>query len=238
MIMRAIPLLVALACLGSALVVQAQTQAPKAPDATESSAEKNGLKISISPTSNDKDDNVIVFRPRIPYINVVLQNTSAKPLNIFDEWNSFGAYNLTLKITKVDGKILDEPIIVARDKIPWFSNSASFETIDPGKDVTRSIHLYMALLGPMAPDEYLGPKVPGRDSRYFLIFHKHFPLPDKDSERHLTISAVFENKRPTSYLSMKDGHMADIEGETTPMWTGKIESPPTDYRIYWGSDTR
>ena len=223
--MRAIPLLVALACLvcvtGATVPVQA---IPKAPLAVKPLPEKNGLKVSISATyRGDNGDNTIELRPSAPHINVVLQNTSSKPINIFEEWNSWGYDNLTLKITKVDGKFLDKPLIVSKGVMAWSANFSSAETLSPGEVRVREARLQVPaqIFIPTAPLTTFDLNARGP-------FYWEFPFPPKDDSRQVTMSAVFANDDAVSDTGMKK----------KVVWTGEIASPPTDYRIYWGSDTR
>ncbi|BCM93695.1 hypothetical protein IAD21_05586 [Abditibacteriota bacterium] len=213
MIMRAFPLLFTLACLGCVACVQAQLPTdPPISKATKSSAQKigdemDGLKISISPTAKGNGGNAIKLLPKDPQINVVLQNTSSKPLNIFEEWNSWGAYNLTLKVTKIDGKVLQKPLIISNLQTAWLKNFDSVETIQPAKAITREVHLQV-------PTESLNPR---------RLYGK-FPFPKEGHSSQITMSAVFANDDPKS----------DTSREKKVVWTGKIASPPTNYRVYWG----
>lgn len=218
-----VPFLIALVCLGCASVAQAQTQAPKAPDTTEPVAEKGGLKISISVSSDDDHgDHAILLRPSDPHINVVLQNTSPKPINIFQERDLRAVYNLILKITKVDDKVLDRPLIVPMGMIPrrsWNGSVASIETLAPGETRVREVRLHVPaqIFDPAAPvtSSDLNPRSP---------FYERFPLPEKEGSRSVTMSAVFANDNSNGHTGV----------EKKSVWTGKIESAPTDYRVFWG----
>ncbi len=218
--MRASSLLCTLTFLGSALCLEPQVQAaPNTPETAESLPEKDGLKISISPTyKREEGRGGIGLEPSDPYIDIVLQNVSSKPLNIFEEWNSSGAYNLTLRITEVDGKTLDNPIIIHRSGLEWGGNVGSLRLIEPGEAVVREVRLHV-------PAQIFNPAAPKTDSDLKPHGYRYwqFPVPDKDRDRQIILSAVFAND-----LDHNEGG--------TKVWTGQIASPPTDYRVYWSSD--
>ncbi len=99
--------------LGTAVVQAAPVAKPvAAPVVAEPLAEKDGLKVSIGEAN-------LELRQGDPHISVVLQNSSSKPINVFQEWNSWGAYNLTLEITSVDGRVLDKPLVVTNGGMAW-----------------------------------------------------------------------------------------------------------------------
>ena len=194
-----------LALLG--LSVGAVNAAPvAAPVVAEPVAEKDGLKVSIGS---------IELRSNDPHINVVLQNTSAKPINLFSEGNSGGYNNLTLEITKVDGKVLDKPLIVARDYVPWRANMLSYQVIDPGEAIVREVRLQV-------PKQVLDPSAPATDSERTLRrdFYGNFPAPTQGSQRQITMRSVFANDDSNNYEGKKH-------------WTGRIASPLKDYTVFW-----
>ena len=151
-----------------------------------------------------------------PHINIVLQNFSDKPLSLYEEWNSWGAYNLHLEISAIDGKTLKNPLIISKGMMRWGANFPSSETLDAGGVAVREVrfHLPRQVFEPTAPltAEDLNPRGP---------FYLDFPFPTADNWRTLTMRAVFEN----------DNAKADTE----TVWTGKIASPWSQYRFYWGT---
>ncbi len=161
-------------------------------------AEKDGLKVSIGS---------IELRPNDPHINVVLQNTSAKPINLFSEGNSWGYNNLTFEITKVDGKVLDKPLIVARDYVPWRANMLSYQVIDPGEAIVREVRL----------------QVPETNGVIRRNFYGNFPFPSQGTQSQITMRAVFGNDDSNSYKGKKH-------------WTGRIASPFKSYNIFLGAN--
>ena len=220
MIMRAIPLLIAFACFYGASVAQAQTQNPKALETTEQVSEKDGLKVSISATYIQNDVRAIDLQQSNTHINVLLQNTSSKPINIYQVWNSWGYDNLRLKITKVDGKVLNTPLIVSKGPMDWSENFPSTDTIGPGEVIVREARLHI-------PTQIRNPASPSTDSDLIEQgpSYWHFPLPDMVSRRQVTMSAVFMNNEATGRRGEK-------------VWTGRIVSLPTNYQVFWGADPR
>jgi len=191
-------------CVGTAHAVPTT-----APLVAEPLPQKDGLKVSIGS---------IELRPSDPHIDVVLQNTSAQPINIFTEGNSWGFNNLTLEIRQVDGKVLTTPLLVARDYVPWRANAISFQTIEPGEAIVREVRLQVAQnsLNAMAP--IIGAGEPLRRG-----FYRNFPAPIKGSQSQITMRAVFGNSERITY-------------QAKTAWTGCIASPFKDYNVYWGAD--
>ena len=184
--------LLALLSLGAGA---AQAAPVAAPVVAEPLAEKDGLKVSIGS---------IELRPSDPHINVVLQNTSSKPIIIYDDWNSYGFWNLALEITSIDGKILDKPLFVQRTRhMAWSRNGPTTESISPGAAIVREVRLHL-------PDQKLRPH--GQ-------FYWDFPFPSESSFREVSMRAVFAND--------------DNQSGGGKVWTGRIASPWKDYKLYW-----
>lgn len=187
--------------------------AAQAAAVVEPLAEKDGLKVSIG-------ENNIELRRSDPHISVVLQNTSSKPMNVFQEWNSWGAYNLTLEVTSIDGKVLDNPLVVGKGGMIWKANIPSAETIAPGDVLVREVRLQVSkhLLDPSVPEtaDDLNPRGP---------FYWGFPVPKVDERRRVTMRAMFANDDPHSDTGM----------ERRVVWTGRIASPFKDYTVCWGA---
>lgn len=227
------------ACVQAAPVV--------APDAALP-AESSGLKISISPTfTSDNSDSSIALHHNDPHINVVLQNTSDKPIRVYQDWNSWGYYNLTLQITSVDGKKLDKPLNIGRGPGMWLANTASTDIIEAGQAMVREVRLNL-------PPEVFAPKPQfseqDTDAKSPLSFHSPnsrfsfsipkfglsfgansniyfgFPFPPPDNSRTLTVRALFSN----------DDAKGTGGKDTKQIWTGNIASPLKDYRVFWDAD--
>jgi len=198
-------------CLG----ISAAQAAPKVvPIVTEPLPEEDGLKVSIG-------ERIIELRPSDPHIVVVLQNSSSKPINVFEEWNSSGAFNLILEVIKVNGKTLDKPLIIRKGMMIWMANYPSAEQIAPGDVLVREVRLQVSkhFLDPSIPEtnEDINPRGP---------FYWAFPIPAKGVPRQITMRAVFGNNDPVSDTGMKK----------QTVWTGRIASPLKDYDVYWGAD--
>jgi len=184
--------------------------APKAaPVVVEPLPEKDGLKVSIGS---------IELRPSDPHINVVLQNTSDKPINIFNDGNSWGFNNLTLEVREVDGKVLTAPLLVARDYVPWRGNVLSFQTIESGEAIVREVRLQV-------PQNALDSTAPitGAGEPLRRGFYGNFPAPIRGSRSRITMRAVFGDSESITYEGKK-------------AWTGAIASPFKGYNVYWDAD--
>ena len=192
-----------------------------APDAALP-AESNGLKVSIAPTStNDNSDLSIALHRGDPHLNVVLQNTSDKPIRVYQDWNSWGYSNLTLQVTAIDGKTLDKPLKIERGPGIWFANIASTDVINAGETIVREVRLN---LPPEIFDATKPATVDNSVTRLRLYFG--FPFPPPDNFRTLTIRALFSN----------DDAKGDVGKNAKQVWTGQIASPLKDYRVYWDAD--
>jgi len=213
-----------LAILSSSLlfVQQAQAAPATAPVAAEPLPEKDGLKVSIVPTTEQGEVGMIDFKMPDPFIAVELRNSSDKPINVFDEWDSWGAYDLTLEIKEVDGKVLDKPLSVIKGPMMWLANFSSSEEIAPGKAVIRHVRL-------RTPLRMLSPSLPDRDQDLNPpqgpIYWK-FPVPLKGQTHAVTMRAVFANDDPISGIG---------RGKKT-VWTGRIASPWKKYTVSWATD--
>ncbi len=139
--------------------------------------EKDGLKVSISASREGEfGAGSIRLRGSDPHINVVLQNTSSKPIRVFEEGNSWGYSSLTLEITKVDDKVLDKPLIVSREQMVWLANPRSSEVIAPDEVLVREISLRSS------------------DTPFNQGGYKNFPLSLKGGSSRVTMRVVFTSK--------------------------------------------
>ncbi len=185
-------------------------------------AESNGLKISISPTFAGDELNLSISLHRSdPHLNIVLQNTSDKPIRVYQDWNSWGYFNLTLQITAVDGKALDKPLNIGRGPGVWFANVPTTDFIGAGQAVVREVHLNL-------PAEIFDSKKPASDKKSGVNWRRYFgfPFPPADNSRTLTMRAMFNN-------SDNKGTGGKDAGE---VWTGAVASPSESYRFFWGDD--
>jgi len=71
-----------------------------------------------------------------PALNVVIENTSATPQGVIDEWNSWGYFNLTLEYTFPNGV---RKSIVKKNDFAWTKNNLTFTTLQPGQCLVRDV---------------------------------------------------------------------------------------------------
>jgi len=86
--------------------------------------------LQIIPTeysSRISPDAAIVF-DYTTHFHVLLTNTSTAPINLFEEWNSFGYYGLSFDIKYPDGRTVH----LVKKPRGWDKNFPSTVTIEPG----------------------------------------------------------------------------------------------------------
>lgn len=177
-------------------------------------AELGGLKISIAPTFRRPDSSAIELHKGDPHINVVLQNVGDKPISLYEEWNSWGAFNLSLEISAIDGKPLEKPLVISKGMMVWLANLASTETLNVGAVAVREVRFHL-------PRQILDPTAPATNENMIAFgpFYADFPFPPANDSRTLTMRAVFRN----------------ADAKTKPVWSGQIASPLTQYRFFWNT---
>lgn len=206
----------ALGTAQAAPAVVAKTAEPLAEIAPLSA--QNGLKVSISATSQSGNQMpTIALHHGDPHINVVLQNTSSKPIQIFQEWNSWGYYNLILEISAIDSKTMGVPLRIGRGAGVWFANVPSSDIIGPGEAIVREARLWV-------PPETLTPTT--KPTNVFGPFFANFPLPTSTTPRQITMRAVFSNSN--------DRSGSGSSGYKGVVWTGRIASAFQTYIVRWG----
>jgi hypothetical protein len=191
------------------------TNPPLKEPATSSAQANNGLAVSISSlqsstvysgSKSQQPRTLSSFSPDDPHIDVVLQNISPQPISIHQEWNSWGYFNLSLEISKINGKPLPKPIIVKREGGQWTRNFAEAQTIVPGESIVREVHF---------------PPVNGKKLKAFIGgdgYYSHFPS-KPNSYVVYTMRAVYQDAQ------------SDRERDAPPAWTGKAASPLLDYVV-------
>ncbi len=175
--------------------------------------EENGLRISIPSYQRAwQNGNRISLGASNPTLPVVLQNMTTQPLFLPDEGNSWGNYCLTLQISKINDRVLPQPLVVQRTEGTWFANGMFAQVVDTQETTIRGMPLFL-------PEEVIkGSTIPIRqDRRGVNQFYYGFPFPNSSAPVRLTMRAVFSNPLP---------------GEV-PAWTGKIASPWKDYPVSW-----
>ena len=185
-----------LASLGLGVGV-AQAAPVAAPVVAEPLAEKDGLKVSIVPTSEKDGLGIIELKMPDPFISVELRNTSDRPINVLDKEHSWGANDVTIQITQVDGKALEKPLTVFKMPPVWVSGGGiSSEEIAPGQTLLRHVRLRtpLQMLDPTSRDTAQDLNPPQSP-----IYWK-FPVPLKEQTHRVTMRAVFSNDNPVSNL--------------------------------------
>jgi len=166
-----------------------------------------GLALAILPSefmpgadSKAPAQRVIRFHSRPRHFNVVLRNTSRRPLRLWGEENSWGFYNLRLEITGLDGKV-QKPISVERGQVGWGGNGPRFVVLPPGEMLVREIELALT-----AEDG----TITSTARSYY-----NFPFPADLTERQIQL-AVYYTVLPSD------------ASKTNGVWTGMIATPRTD----------
>ncbi len=196
---------------GTAVIQAAPVAKPVAvPVVAEPLAEKDGLRISIIPTFNTEDiKNCIELLPQEPHINIVLKNVSSHPINVWAEYTFKGFRNLTLEITRIDGEVLKQPLIISRSPLLGGS-STSIETLSPGEVLIREVRLRVP--HPLPAKHPL-------DIKSRELWYSNFPEPvTVNTYQMITMRAVFSNES------------AD-EGKTSNVWSGRIASDLKTYYV-------
>ena len=201
-------------------------QAAPAVNATEIvvPAESGGLKISIAPTERNEEERVIRLRRGVPQINVVLQNTSDKPMLIHGDSSLSGGFSLMLEVTALDGRVLDAPVQVKRTFMGIVGKLPQPDIIEAGGVLVREVQLNLPDKESDPTNQFGGKDVPIAGYRY-----SGFPFPPYPrlyGSRIVTMRAVFNSNEPK----------ADGRGAGKPVWTGAIASPTESYRVFWGAD--
>jgi hypothetical protein len=87
--------------------------------ATSIFAAEASLKIEVFPVAGTKE----------PQVTVKLTNVSAKPLRLFEDWNSWGYYLLRFQVVLKSGK----EIVLRRGSKVWTMNYAKTILVGPGE---------------------------------------------------------------------------------------------------------
>lgn len=209
------PLCVLALLLGIAVVQAAPVAEPvAAPVVAEPLVEKDGLKVSISAirpityNADDKKAYVLDFVDTYRYINVVLQNTSTKPIYVPGEGNSDGWNAITLEISKVNGIPVGPPVIVGRPYVPWRANALSLEAIAPGEALVRQVRF-------VVPDTQETTGVLGRS------LYRKFPRINENG--NITMRVVYSSDRKFE--------LPQSQGKRLSAWVGRIASTFQEYTV-------
>lgn len=94
--------------------------------------EKPIFKLNLTPWdyAKSRKDTAQIFlhNPETSHFNVLLSNISNDTFEIYDEWNSFGYFNLTFEIVYPDGKIVTS----CKHSSGWDFNGPTSSSIPPG----------------------------------------------------------------------------------------------------------
>jgi hypothetical protein len=166
-----------------------------------------GLEVSVfaseAQTVGGRSVGRVLAAVYAPRLSVLLRNVSGRPLSVWEEWNSYGFYNLSLEILAVDGKPLAEPVVVRRDGAGWSMNGPSTSVLPPGEALVRDVPLRILPTNRSEPPNvwaYVG--WPDRKNaisqtvRLRAVFH----IPDDDSTRAQRVWTGTARSEPRDFL--------------------------------------
>ena len=79
----------------------------------------------------------INIRREQSHFHVVVTNTSAKPLRLWETWNSWGYYNLSFEVADAEGKVL---YAIRKKPRSWTVNSPSWVELAPGEHFVMDVY--------------------------------------------------------------------------------------------------
>jgi hypothetical protein len=162
--MRTRTLIPAAGLLALAVVVAAAalTAGPSAAPAAAADALGPGLKIRIAVPQRDA---VVARDDGRSHFHVVIENVSAAPQKVIDEWNSWGYFNLRFEYVTGGGerKVMEK---LGRD---WSKNFLTTTTLEPGEVTVWDVYLDDAVW-------------------------TNLPLAEQDRELKVRIRAIFQQK--------------------------------------------
>lgn len=187
------------------------------------------LAVSIALRSNmdGETKRVIDLRSKDPILDVVIQNVSNQPQEIWEEGVPDGRWGLSFEITAIDGITLPKARVVQRGGRIWSGTGNMYlppMTLGPGETLVREAQF--ATYGGRANEFAVRPDgkviIPsggsGGDSYWGI------PRPEKGDQVHISIRAVFESGKSFFGKTDKD------------VWEGRIVSPIVDYTVLANPD--
>ncbi len=136
--------------------------------------------------------------------DLTIKNISNGPQKIYAEWCASGYYNVSLRITAINGQLLSVPVPISKELRPWAANATHTDTICPGRVIERHIFLYdLRLLYIVTPESEKSQ--PSHDNR--LISGIRLPrLSGTNSSRFetITVCAVFDPSNTSGLASTSD----------------------------------
>ncbi|PQV64566.1 hypothetical protein B1R32_10459 [Abditibacterium utsteinense] len=209
------PLLALVMCCGASLPNIAAAQQQVA--AQNESASTLEIQISSSLKDNGK---FLTFGQGSLYLSLIFRNVSAKPVQLLEEWNSWGFNNIHLEITAINGKTLPQPLVIKKAaRQSWLENRLSTETLAPNQSMVREIRLHV-------PAIIRHPDTP--------------PTEDEVREDNENLASMQRNEYwfflfstgyGTKTITMKAVYEVSQEKRRPDAWTGRIESPLLTYEV-------
>ena len=86
------------------------------------------LRVMLALPEHFGERSIILREPKTDAINVVIENISDKPLNVWNEWCSWGRQNLAFEITDAAGK----KQVIERAMTDYLKNYPDYLTLAPG----------------------------------------------------------------------------------------------------------
>jgi hypothetical protein len=105
----------------------------RVPQSSQHTFASDLLKVSVSVQETEPD---LVIGGKIP-LHVVIENISSAPQNVFEEWNSFGYFALTLEYATQDGV----KGVMCKRIVGWTRNWSTFIVLQPGQVLVRDVFL-------------------------------------------------------------------------------------------------
>ncbi len=200
------------AALPTLASAQPPVAAPKAPAA---------LEIQISASVSENGEKCLALDPLQPHFSVVLRNASDKPIQLFQEGNSWGYANLHLEITAIDGKKMPFIGVVGKRGGFWSNNFPSIETLAPHQMLVREVYLHLPARFQHSEKSVKASKSRD-DNDPRMNEYGGFFFPTAQGRKVLTMKAVFEVTRQEATANQL-------------AWKGHVESEPFAYIIRWGA---
>ncbi|GAA4362923.1 hypothetical protein GCM10023185_31240 [Hymenobacter saemangeumensis] len=100
---------------------------------------QQGLTLTIIPHAYPnivRQQDIISIADSSSHFHVLLTNTSAQPINIFEEWNTWGYYNLFFELTYPDGR----KKTVSKGAENWYRNFPSTTVIPAGRSFVFDVN--------------------------------------------------------------------------------------------------
>jgi hypothetical protein len=128
-------------------------------------------------TEQPPNVSVQVKAVQYPHLTVTMKNNTENALRVWDNWNSWGWWNLSFCVVLKDGQVIH---ISAKDR-GWDRNAPTFSTIQPGDEWTRKVDF--------SDEQWEIPKeFSPKDIRYFSAVY--CIKPSEESAKHRVWTGV------------------------------------------------